>query len=60
MRTPHKGTLWENSVDFLDRRREVLAKIREQETNCRRFDIPVSGALFDLGPTKRPSRNWAI
>lgn len=38
MRTPHKGTLWENSVDTLERRWEVLVKIREQEPNCRRFD----------------------
>jgi hypothetical protein len=28
----------ENSVDTLERRWEVLAKMRKQETNCRRFD----------------------
>jgi hypothetical protein len=28
----------ENLVDTLERRWEVLVKMREQETNCRRFD----------------------
>src|SRR5271157_3073702 len=28
----------ENSVDTLERRWEMLVKMREQETNCRRFD----------------------
>jgi hypothetical protein len=28
MRTPHKGTLWENSVVALEKRWEVLVKMR--------------------------------
>jgi hypothetical protein len=38
MRTPHKKTLWGDSVDTLEKGWEMLAKMREQETNCRRFD----------------------
>jgi hypothetical protein len=38
MRTPHNEHFGENSISTLERRWEVLVKMREQETNCQRFD----------------------
>src|ERR1700686_1458833 len=38
MRTPHKGTLWEELSRYFGKEMEVLVKMREQLTNCQRFD----------------------
>ena len=38
MRTPHNEHFGENSISTLERRWEVLVKMREQETICQRFD----------------------